>query len=359
MKLPELNIGDLKASVPIIQGGMGIGVSLHGLASAVANEGGIGIISGVQIGFREPDFIKNTLAANIRALKKEIRLAKEKCKRGILGVNLMVAVNNYKEYVRTSVEEGIDLIISGAGLPLELPELVKGSTVKIAPIVSSSKAASVICKLWDKRYAKAPDMVIVEGPKAGGHLGFSKDEIISSEPCTLEKIVLEVKKELTIYEEKYHKHIPIVAAGGIFDGKDIARFLNLGASGVQMATRFVATYECDASEAFKLAYVKADKEDIHIVKSPVGMPGRALANPFVKNAENNPSKVKCLYNCLKPCNPATTPYCISQALINAREGNTDMGLIFCGSNAYKINEIVSVKDLMKELVAEAEANFNQ
>lgn len=354
MKLPELIIGDLKASVPIVQGGMGIGISLHKLASAVANSGGIGVISAAQIGFAEPDFLKNNLQANLRALRKEIRLAREISPKGILGVNLMVAANNYNEYVKICIEEGIDIIISGAGLPLELPKLVAGSKIKIAPIVSSAKAASLICKTWDRKYNAAPDLVVVEGPEAGGHLGFHKEDI-TGKSITIDEIVVDVKNAVKPYCDKHGKHIPVIAAGGIFDGYDIARLLKLGADGVQMGTRFVATYECDASNAFKEAYVNAQKEDVQIVDSPVGMPGRALKNKFIENVTGNEGNIKCLYNCLKPCNPKTTPYCISKALINAMEGNLDEGLIFCGSNVYKIDKIVSVKDLIKELVDQVES----
>lgn len=354
MKLPELKIGDLIAKLPIIQGGMGVGVSLHKLASAVANEGGVGIISGVQIGFSEPDFIKNTLNANIRALKREIQLAREKAPKGIIGVNLMVAVNHYVELVKAAIEEKIDLIISGAGLPTELPKLVEGTQTKIAPIVSSAKAASVICKLWDKRYNRVPDLVVVEGPEAGGHLGFHTDEPSFNAPNALTDIVREVKQVIGEYAKKHNKYIPVVAAGGVYDGKDIAKLIKEGADGVQMATRFVATHECDAHENYKMAYVNAKRDDIQIVSSPVGMPGRALRNKFVEMVENEHRKVRCLNNCLKPCNPASAPYCISQALIEARNGNVDDGLIFCGSNAYKVDKIVSVKELINEIVTSAE-----
>lgn len=354
MKLPELIIGDLKASVPIVQGGMGIGISLHKLASAVANSGGIGVISAAQIGFAESDFLKNNLQANLRALRKEIRLAREISPKGILGVNLMVAANNYNEYVKICIEEDIDIIISGAGLPLELPKLVEGSKIKIAPIVSSAKAASLICKTWDRKHNAAPDLVVVEGPEAGGHLGFHKEDITGNS-TTIDEIVVAVKKAVEPYCDKYSKHIPVIAAGGVFDGYDIARLLKLGADGVQMGTRFVATYECDASNAFKEAYVNAQKEDVQIVTSPVGMPGRAIKNKFIESVNGNEGNIKCLYNCLKPCNPKTAPYCISKALINAMEGNLDEGLIFCGSNVYKIDKIVSVKDLIHELVQQAES----
>ncbi|KEH97141.1 2-nitropropane dioxygenase [Clostridium botulinum C/D str. BKT12695] len=356
MKLPQLVIGNLKVSTPIIQGGMGIGISLHNLASAVANEGGIGVISAAQIGFLEKDFAINNLEANLRALRNEIRMAKTKSPNGVLGVNLMMATNNYENYVKVCVEENIDIIISGAGLPLDLPKLVQGSSVKIAPIVSSAKAAKLICKSWDRKYNTSPDLIIVEGPMAGGHLGFHKDEL-QNKITSLDEIAIDVKKSIQCYCNKYNKYIPVVAAGGIFDGNDIARILNLGIDGVQMGTRFVATNECDANYALKEAYVNAKKEDIQIVKSPVGMPGRAIRNKFIDAVENTTSNVKCLYNCLKPCNPQEAPYCISKALINAVKGNIDEGLLFAGSNVYKINKIVSVKNLINELIETAEKNF--
>ena len=354
MKLPSLKIGHLVADIPIIQGGMGIGVSRANLASAVANEGGIGIISGVQIGFEEPDFETNNHEANIRGLKKEIKKARELCPKGIIGINILTAVNHYKELVLTAVKEKIDLIICGAGLPVDLPELVKNSASKIIPIVSSAKAASVIIKIWDKKYQYLPDALIVEGPKAGGHLGFPL-EILNTHPLpSLSNILKEVLSVIKPFEEKYNKKIPVIAAGGIFNGKDIAKYLKEGASGVQMATRFVATHECDAHINFKKAYLDAVKESIQIIKSPVGMPGRALRNEFTQSLEKNKEKIHKCYNCLKPCNPATTPYCISKALIHAVRGDTKKGLIFAGTTAYKLNKIISVKELIRELVQEAE-----
>lgn len=355
LKLPTFSIGELRPSVPIIQGGMGIGVSRSGLAAAVANEGGIGVISGAQIGFTEPDFVTNNLAANIRGLRKEIRRARELSPKGILGVNYLVAMTHYKEMVLTAVEEGINIIISGAGLPKELPGLVKGSKTKIAPIVSSGKAAYIITKLWDKKFNYIPDMVIVEGPDAGGHLGFSMDQLTSKPKIKLGDILKDVIEALKPFEEKYEKKIPIIAAGGIFDGKDIAKYLKMGASGVQMATRFIATDECDADINFKNAVINTREEDIKYVVSPVGMPGRAISNEFIAMVEKGKLPIKRCYNCLIPCNPKNTPYCISNALIEAVKGNVDNGLIFTGSNAPRINEIVSVKQLMHELVTEAEA----
>lgn len=351
MNLPQIKIGDKVTKFPIIQGGMGIGVSLSNLASTVANYGGIGVISGVQIGFREEDFQRNSSEANERALAKEIRKARELSPEGILGVNLMVAIQNYKEMVAVCVKEKFDLIISGAGLPSELPQFVKGSQTKLAPIVSSGKAAAVITKLWKKRYDYLPDLVIVEGPEAGGHLGFSLDQLKGELP-SLKDIVKDVMNALKPFEEESGRKIPVIAAGGIFDSNDVKEFLQLGCNGVQMGTRFAATHECDASLEFKQAYVDAKEEDIQIVLSPVGMPGQAIMNPFMKKVKLERQKVTKCYNCLQPCNPATTPYCISNALINSVQGNVDEGLIFIGKNGHRINKIVSVKELIDELFKE-------
>jgi len=357
MKLPPLKIGELVATVPIIQGAMGVGVSLSKLASAVANEGAIGVISGVQIGYREDDFETNNSEANIRALRKEIRQARELSPNGILGVNLLVAINNYKEMVMAAVEEKIDLIISGAGLPTELPALVKGSKTKIAPIVSSGKAAALIAKLWQRKFDYLPDLVIVEGPEAGGHLGFSVEDLQKESKPDLANIVTEVIEALNPFTKESGREIPVVAAGGIFNGSDIAKFLKLKAAGVQMATRFVATEECDAHIAFKEAYVNAKQEDVQLVKSPVGMPGRAIRNKFLEALEIENQKIKKCYNCLKPCNPKESPYCISTALIDSVKGDVEKGLIFSGTNAYLIDKITTVKELIKQLVVEAEEAY--
>jgi nitronate monooxygenase len=354
MKLPPLKIGELIARIPIIQGGMGVGVSLSGLAAAVANEGGIGIISTAQIGYNEGDFGTNAREANKRALRNEIRRARELSPKGIIGINIMVAMNNYDEIALVALEEGIDLIISGAGLPLNLPKIAKGFNAKLAPIVSSAKAATVISKMWDKKNNCAPDLIVVEGPEAGGHLGFSMESLLEKNAQELKVIVKEVIEAIKPFEEKYNKRIPVVAAGGVYTGEDIAELIKLGAAGVQMATRFVATEECDASLTFKMAYINSKEEDIKIVKSPVGMPGRAINNKFMKIVEEKGCKVQKCHLCIKDCNPKETPYCITEALIQAVKGNLDNGLIFVGSNAYKVDKIVSVKELMKELVTEAE-----
>lgn len=350
MKLPKLHIGDLTANIPIIQGGMGIGVSLSGLAGAVAREGGIGVISAAQVGFNEPDFRTNTVKANIRALKEQIHKAREKAKNGIIGINIMWRGQHYEDYARTAAESGADIIFSGAGLPADLPVCVEGTNTKIAPIIGSPKAARVILKLWAKHHNRTADLVVIEGPKAGGHLGYTREQVKMHESDGYEKEILEILGVVKEFEEKFNKKIPVVFGGGIFDKKDIEHYLSLGLSGVQMATRFVATKECDAAEAFKNMYVKAKPSDVTIVQSPVHMPGRALLNPFVCAVRQGRIPVTNCFHCLKTCDPSTTPYCITQALIRAVRGDVDHGLVFCGANAWKINQITTVHDLFTELV---------
>lgn len=344
-----LKIGNLIAKIPVIQGGMGVGVSLSRLAGNVASCGGVGVISTAQIGWREPDFYKNPMEANFRAIGKEIQKAREIAKgAGILAVNIMVATQKYEEYVKKAVEAGIDLIISGAGLPVDLPKYVEGTKTKIAPIVSSLKSLKVICKMWDRRYHRMPDLVVIEGPKAGGHLGFSKEELESFTPQIYDEVIRDSIGEVKNYEQKYDCTIPVAVAGGIFDRADMDHALELGADAVQMATRFVATEECDASDAFKQAYIDAKKEDICIVKSPVGMPGRAIRNPFVEKTSKEKMPIEHCYHCISVCKPAQIPYCITNALVQAVEGNVDNGLIFCGDNVWRCEKIEKVSDIMLE-----------
>ena len=346
-----IKVGDKISKYPIIQGGMGVGISMHKLAGNVSKEGGIGVISTADIGYQEEDFSKNPMAANLRAIGKEIKMAREIAGEDkILGVNIMVALRNYADIVKECVKQKIDLIISGAGIPKELPDYVKGTKTKIAPIVSSLRCCKLIVKHWMNKYDYVPDMIVIEGPEAGGHLGFKQDELLDENKPKLEDITIEVVKYIKEIEKETGKEIPVIAAGGIWDGKDIKKFMDLGASGVQMATRFVATDECDASIEFKNAYVNAKKEDIKIIKSPVGMPGRAIYNNFIKLTENGKDKIERCYNCIKTCDVKNTPYCITKALINAAKGNMKDALAFCGSNVDKIKEIVPVRVLMKELV---------
>ncbi len=356
MSFPSLSIGDITLQVPIVQGGMGIGVSLSGLSSAVANAGALGVIATAGIGFDEPDYATDTPAANIRALKKYIRQAREWTK-GVLGVNIMVVLTNYAEMVSTAVSEGIDVIFSGAGLPMALPELVsKDSPTKLVPIISSARAAKIICKRWLSLYKRLPDALVVEGPKAGGHLGFKPEEL-EDERFQLQRLIPEVVAAVAPFEEKAQCSIPVIAAGGIYTGADIREAMALGASGVQMGTRFVATHECDAADAFKQSYINATKDDLMIIKSPVGLPGRAIKNPFCQKVEQGKrTPFTCPYHCIRTCDFKNSPYCIALALASARNGHVDKGLLFAGANAYKVNEIVSVEELIRSLQEEYDAS---
>jgi NAD(P)H-dependent flavin oxidoreductase YrpB (nitropropane dioxygenase family) len=348
-----LVIGNKTVKIPIIQGGMGVGVSLSRLAGAVARAGGVGVISAAQIGFEEPDFLTNCHDSNLRALKKHLLRARELANGGMIGVNIMVATKDYEDQVKAACEAGADLIISGAGLPSTLPQLVQGyeAQTKIAPIVSSAKAARVILKLWEKRYGRTADLVIIEGPKAGGHLGFSPEEATSLTAADYDREILEILSVVKEYRTKYNTPIPLVIGGGIFTKEDILHALSLGADGVQMATRFVVTEECDASEAFKQAYLDADDASIRIIKSPVGMPGRAIYNQFLEKVSQGKTPVKRCLSCLSACSPVKAPYCITQALINAVRGDIQNGLVFCGSNAARLTKMTTVPELMAELTA--------
>ena len=349
MNIKPLIIGDLIAKLPLIQGGMGVGVSLSNLAGNVAKIGAIGVISAAHPGYLEEDFETNTLNANLRALKKHIQKAKEISSNGIIGVNVMVAMNNYIDHVKAAIEAGADLIISGAGLPLNLPEITKDSSIKIAPIVSSSKAVRVILNYWKKHFNKTADAIIVEGPLAGGHLGFKKDKL-DEEIKNFDTNIVNVINEVRNFENEFNKTIPVIVAGGIYSNEDFVRCINLGASGVQVATPFVTTYECDAHINFKNAYLKSKEEDIDLTISPVGMPGRAIKNKLTETLRNDKIKVTKCYNCLIPCNPSTTPYCISSALIKAVKGDIENGLVFCGANAYRSETLLSVKDVINRIL---------
>ena len=352
MDFPSLKMGDLVSKLPIIQGGMGVGISMSGLASAVANEGGIGVIAGAMTGILEPDVITNGLSANLRVLKREIRKAKEMTK-GILGVNIIVALTDFGELVRTSLKEGVDVIFSGGGLPLDLPGFLKaGMKTKLVPIVSSGRAAKIICQKWIKRFNYTPDAFVVEGPMAGGHLGFKEDQI-EDDLYRLENLVDDVLETVKPFETETGKTIPVIAAGGVFTGADIRNFLARGAAGVQMATRFVATHECDADHAFKQAYLDARQEDLVVIKSPLGLPGRAIKNAFIeKISGEKKTSFKCPYHCMRSCDSERTTYCIATALANAKKGRLKSGFAFAGKNAYRVEKIVSVKELITTLKQE-------
>ncbi len=347
----RIRIKNKYIEIPLIQGGMGIGISRCRLAGAVAKEGGMGVLSTAQIGYDAPDFKRHPEETNLEVLPVQIRKARELSGgNGMIGVNIMAVTQLYGDYVRTACEAGVDAIITGAGLPTDLPKYAAGYDVAIAPIVSTEKSAKVILKFWDKRYQRTADFLVIEGPQAGGHLGFSPEELAQVEQIDYDGEIKRILGVKEIYEEKYQVKIPVFVAGGIFSKEDVRHALSLGADGVQAASRFVATEECDASDAFKYAYIFADEEDIAIIKSPVGMPGRAVKNKFIEKVQNAPGGVKGCYNCLKACNPATAEYCISQALINAVEGNLDEGLIFCGLRTGEIREISTVRQVVEELL---------
>jgi len=357
-KIPTLRIGDLEANIPIIQGGMGVGISLSSLTSAVANEGGIGVIATAGIGQFEADCYTNYRGADKRALQKEIRKARAKTD-GIIGVNIMVALSDFDDLVQCAVDEGADMVFLGAGLPIRLPETLPLDRLgelatKLVPIVSSGRAAKIIFKAWAKRYSHIPDAVVVEGPLAGGHLGF-KREHIDNPDYALEKILPEVLSVVKPYEEQFNRSIPVIAAGGIYTGADIHKFMQLGAQGVQMGTRFVGTYECDASMEFKEAYLNCKKEDIVIIDSPVGLPGRAIRNKFLERVSSGVKETfKCPWKCLKSCDFKNVPYCIALALTNAKKGDIKNGFAFAGANAYRVDKIISVKELIGTLAEEYE-----
>jgi nitronate monooxygenase len=350
--LNSFNIGDLRIPVPIIQGGMGIGISLSGLASAVANFGGVGVISTVGIGFLKEHPDRNYKKWHIEAIRDEIRKAK-KLSKGILGVNIMSVITNYSDMVRTSIEEGIDIIFAGAGLPLDLPKYLReGVKTKLVPIVSSGRAASIICKKWKQNYDYLPDAFVVEGPKAGGHLGF-KEVDLDERSHSLENLVREVRQVVLSIKKEFNNEIPIIAAGGIYSGEDAYRIMNEGATAVQLGTRFVATEECDASKEFKDAFIHAKEEDIRIIKSPVGLPGRTIFNRFLQESNEGKRKPRmCKYNCIRTCDPKTTEYCIAQALLEAYKGNLKDGFAFTGSNAPKVSQVTTVKEVFEALQRE-------
>ena len=329
--MKALKIGNLLAPVPIVQGGMGVGISLAGLASAVADQGGIGVISSAGLGVIYKDYSKDYRTASIWGLKQELKKAREATK-GIVGVNVMVAMSNFADMVRTAIAEKADIIFSGAGLPLNLPSfLTEGAKTKLAPIVSSARAAKLLCQKWFAEYKYIPDAIVVEGPKAGGHLGYKEEQLVD-EHYALESIVPEIVAEVHAFEAEHGCHIPVIAGGGIYTGEDIYRIMSLGAEGVQMGTRFV--------------------------KSPVGMPGRAIHSSFLDRVKEGLKRPKnCPFDCIKTCDVTHSPYCIMLALYNAFKGKLQNGYAFCGANAWRAEKIQSVRDLMASLKAEYD-NFS-
>ncbi len=329
---------------------MGVRVSKAHLAAAVANEGCAGIIASVGLA----DYVHSSDVDLVElcrvALRDEIRKARQMTS-GVIGVNAMVALSDYESLVRASVEEKVDMIISGAGLPLHLPGYTAGTDIKLIPVVSSMRSLKIICKKWMKDFNRTPDAVIIEGMKAGGHLGYSMEQLEQKNP-TLDETLVDVLN----FTRQLPTPIPVIAAGGIFTGRDMAHYLNLGASGVQMATRFVCTEECDVDIRFKQAYLDAGPEDIALIKSPVGLPGRVIRNAFVEKINKGETMpFRCRYQCLRTCNPSTAPYCIAEVLARASEGEMDEAFAFAGSNAWRCDEIISVKQLIQNIMQEYES----
>lgn len=343
---------------PFILGGMGVRTTDHSLASAAANCGMAGTIASVGLVLHEcrgSDYVQESNAG----LKEEIRLARE-LSDGIIGVNVMVALTNYDELIKAAIEAKVDYIISGAGLPLGLPALAAGSDTALIPIVSSARAADTLCKRWWTRDHRLPDAIVVEGALAGGHLGLSLDEVANWTPQTLSAICTDVIAVTKRYEDETGKHIPVIAAGGVFDGSDIAKLFAIGVEGVQMATRFIATHECSLPDNCKQIILDAKQEDMCLISSPVGLPARAVRNDLVRRIEQGERMpFSCPYHCLRTCNPATAAYCIAAALVGAHQGDDKNGLLMAGYNAYRVNKVVSVRELVDELIAETLAAMEE
>lgn len=355
--MKSLKIGNLEISVPIVQGGMGVGVSLSGLASAVANQGGIGVISAVAIGLLEKDNKKHIKEKNKIAFRNEIRKARLLSPHGVIGANIMLAVTDFDDMFKIALDEGLDIVFIGAGLLIKKPSTVTdeefiNSKTKIVPKISSARAASLTFKVWADKFGRLPDAVVIEGAKAGGHLGFKKEELDKGAQSLFE-IIKETKEVLKPYEEKFNQKIPIIAGGGIYTGYDIKKAMDAGADAVKMGTRFVTTHECDASIKFKMQYINAKEEDVTLINSPVGLPGRVIENNFIREIRKGEQKpVKCGWKCLKSCDYKNVPYCIAEALFNAAQGNLDKGFAFAGTNAYKATKIESVEAVFKQLNSE-------
>jgi len=360
MELGSVKIGRYTIPSPIIQGGMGVGISWSNLAGSVSKHGGLGVVSAVGTGYYKNKQYAERLsygrpaeATNFyspAALKAIISDARDICGNAPLAVNILYAMSDYGRVVKDACEAGVDIIITGAGLPTNMPEFTEGyPEVALVPIISSAKALRLICKRWQKRYNRLPDAVILEGPLSGGHQGFTYEQ------CLEEEYQLENITPSVVEEAKAWGDIPVFVAGGIWDHDDIARFVEMGASGVQMATRFIGTHECDAHEAFKEVLIDAKQEDIQLLKSPVGYPARGVRTNLIELVDKREGPaIKCISNCVFPCNRGeeakAVGYCIADRLSDAYLGDTKLGLFFTGTNGYRLNEIISVETLMHKLV---------
>ncbi|MEE8588061.1 MAG: nitronate monooxygenase [Sulfurimonadaceae bacterium] len=359
MALAPLKIGKYTIEKPIVQGGMGVGISWDQLAGNVSKEGGLGIVSCVGTGYYNNKEYAHKLVSDRPlsetnfysrdGLQAIYDNARKICGDKPLGVNILYAINDYGRVVRDACEIGFDIIITGAGLPTNMPEFTEGyPDVALVPIVSSAKALKIIAKRWQKRYDRLPDAVILEGPKSGGHQGFTYEQ------CSLEENQLENLVEPVVAEAAAWGGMPVIAAGGVWDKNDIDQMMALGASGVQMGTRFIGTHECDAHANFKEVLLNAKEEDIILMGSPVGYPARGVRTNLTGLVETRTGPdIKCISNCVAPCNRGVEAkevgFCIADRLSDAYEGNTELGLFFSGTNGYRLNELISVKELMVKL----------
>ena len=360
MELKPLKIGKYEIKYPIFQGGMGLGISWDKLAGNVSLEGGLGIISSVGTGYYENrKFIDKELNAkpfgsenfySTRGLRAVIENARKICGDLPLGVNIMYAANDYARVVKDACEAGINIIVSGAGLPTNLPEFTQNfKEIALVPIVSSAKALKIICKRWLQRYERLPDAVVLEGPLSGGHQGFTYEQCLDPE-FSLFNLIPQVKAEIKEWGD-----FPLIAAGGIWDKNDIEKAISLGANGVQMGTRFIGTHECDADIGFKEVLLAAEEKDIEIIKSPVGYPARGIRTNLINLVDKRMGpKIQCISNCVSPCQRGKEAkqvgYCIADRLFDAYSGKKESGLFFTGANGYKLKELISVKELMHKLV---------
>ena len=359
MSFKSLKIGKYIIKKPIVQGGMGVGISWDKLAGTVSKEGGLGVISAVGTGYYENKVHAKKLvsdrpldAANFyskEGFEAIINNARKICDKKPLAANILYAINDYGRVVRDACEAGIDIIITGAGLPTNMPEFTEGyPDVALVPIVSSAKALKIICKRWKQRYDRLPDAVVLEGPKSGGHQGFTYEQ------CSLPENQLENLVKPVVEEAAKWGDIPVIAAGGVWDKNDIEEMIALGAAGVQMGTRFIGTHECDAHENLKKVLLDAKKEDIQLMSSPVGYPAQGVRTNLTALVEKREGPaIKCISNCVAPCNRGVEAkevgFCIADRLSDAYEGNLETGLFFSGTNGYKLDEIISVKELLKKL----------
>ena len=361
MAFKALKIGKYTIDIPIIQGGMGVGISWDQLAGTVSSEGALGVVSSVGTGvYKNREFTEKVMKGgqpyeaenfySAKVLKIIFENARKICGDRPLACNVLYASNDYNRIVKDACEAGADMIITGAGLPLTMPDAAKDyPDVALIPIVSTAKALRIICRRWKKTHNRLPDAVVVEGPLSGGHQGFKYEE------CFLPENQLEEILPPVVEEAKNWGNIPVIAAGGVWDHDDIVRMMELGASGVQMGTRFIGTVECDAHENFKQVILDAKAEDIQLLKSPVGYPARGVRTHLQEMIEEKTApKIACISNCVAPCHRGeeakVVGYCIADRLSDACDGKKESGLFFTGANGYRLNEIITVKELLNKLV---------